>query len=636
MVLGGTFVGSLFVQRRALAADTQDGSMINWPQLSQLEWNHPWCALLALQPLLMALLLRLRRKQVMYYADAHLLAWVVRGSLGGKQGVWSRVINLAAWILLACALAGPRLPLVSNNGQQAAQRHEMDIMVILDVSPSMQAQDISPQRLQRAKLELLDLLPRLHGERLGLIAFSGSAAQIMPLSRDYAALRYYLQIAEPALFDAPGSAIAGALELAMRKLAEKKYGDNSGDKSANRAILLLSDAENSALSGPAGAAVMEAADKLAGAGIRLYILGVGTAAGATIPQANGNTLVDEGVEVVSRMDETGFAELAQKTRGKFVAVEDGDGDWRSLYDNGLLTLAGGRQAAENVQAWQELYAVFLLPALLLFVILYFPFRLKKARLAVTASLLIVVSAVAGIGVHDAHASETDAYDAYRNHNHALAQTLYGDLQGYAARMGEGAAAYRRKDYQYAIRQFSTALLESRDARQREQALFNLGNSYFIAGGYRAAADAFLGVLKYAPDNQDARANLALAAGKLAETSKAGKKSQGILGRRGRGTGGDLGDDASDKPVSLEPSDEKKDKSPGHGSELQQGEIARLLSSEKQSAGNSSSAQSDSDIAYRAALKKLELAADSPAAMHKALVKIEAAREYMPQPEMPPW
>lgn len=610
--------------------------MINWSQLSQLEWSHPWWALLALQPLLMALLLRLRRKQVMHYADAHLLAWVVRGSLGVKQNVWSRLINLSAWIFLACAIAGPRLPLISDNGQQAAQRHEMDIMVLLDVSPSMQAQDISPQRLQRAKLELLDLLPRLHGERLGLIAFSGSAAQIMPLSRDYAALRYYLQIAEPALFDAPGTAIASALELALRKFAEKKSGDNSGDKPGSRAILLLSDAETSALSGPAGAAVMEATDKLAGAGIGLYILGVGTAAGATIPQANGNTIIDEGVEVVSRMDQSGFAGLAQKTNGKFVAVEDGDGDWRSLYDNGLLTLPGGKQAAENVQAWRELYAIFLLPALLLFSIMYFPFTLKKSRPLVTASLLILVGAVAGVGVHDACASETDAYEAYRNHNHGLAQTLYGDLQGYAARMGEGAAAYRRKDYQYAIRQFSTALLESRDARQREQALFNLGNSYFIAGAYRAAADAFLGVLKYAPGNRAARANLALAAGKLAEMSKPGKNSQGIPGRRGRESGGDAGDDATDTPVSLEPTDEKKGKPPGPGSELQQGEMARLNTSEKQTESSSSSAQAGSDIAYRAALKQLELAADSPAALHKALVKIEAAREYVPQAEMPPW
>ena len=215
--------------------------MINWAELTQLEWAQPWWALLALQPVMMALLLKLRRNQVMHYADAHLLAWVVRGNLGVKHGFWNRLINFAAWILLACAIAGPRLPLLGDNEQQVKQRHEMDIMVILDVSPSMQAQDISPQRLQRAKLELLDLLPRLHGERLGLVAFSGSAAQIMPLSRDYAALRYYLQIAEPALFDASGTAISSALELAMRKLPQ--------DKTGSRAILLLTDAESSALSG---------------------------------------------------------------------------------------------------------------------------------------------------------------------------------------------------------------------------------------------------------------------------------------------------------------------------------------------------------------------------------------------------
>lgn len=605
--------------------------MMNWAQLTQLEWSHPWWVLLALQPVLMSLLLRLRRQQVLHYADAHLLAWAVRGGSGVKQGIWGSLLNIAAWLMLACSIAGPRLPLVADNGQrdsvqQAVPRHEMDIMVILDVSPSMLAQDISPQRLQRARLELLDLIPRLHGERLGLIAFSGSAAMIMPLSRDYAALRYYLQLAEPALFDAPGTAIASALELAMKKLP--------ADKSASRAILLLTDAETSALSGPAGAALWEAADKLKAAGIGLYILGVGTAEGSTIPLANGNTLVDEGVDVVSSMDQAGFSELANKTGGKMVVVADGDADWRSLYDHGLLTLAGGRQAAENIQEWQELYASFLLPSLLLFFILYFPFKLKKSRPLVTASLLILVSAVAYTAMSDACAAEADAYAAYRNHQHTLAQTLYGDLQGYAARMGEGAAAYRRKDYQYAIRQFGTALLESRDARQREQALFNLGNSYFMAGGYRAAADAFVGVLKYAPDNRDARANLAVAAGKLAEIGKQGKKAQGIPGRRGRETGGALGEDASDQPLSMDPSGDKKDNAPRAGSELADGDKARLRSTEK--AASNRAAVADSDIAYRAALKKLELAADQPAALHKALARIEAAREYVPQAEMPPW
>ena len=602
--------------------------MMNWVQL---EWAQPWWALLALQPVVMALLLKLRRNQVMHYADAHLLAWVVRGSLGMQQHLWSRVINFSAWILLGFALAGPRLPLVSDNAQQAAQRHDMEIMVLLDVSPSMQARDISPQRLQRAKLELLDLLPKLHGERVGLIAFSGSAGMIMPLSRDYAALRYYLQIAEPALFDAPGTAIASALDLAMRKMIE--------EKSSHRAILLLTDAESSALSGPAGAAVWENAEKLKAAGIPLYILGVGTAAGSVITMSDGNTVVSEGVDVESSLDQSGFAELANQTGGKFVLVEDGDADWRALYERGLLTLPGGKQAAENVQAWHELYAYLLLPALLLFALMNFPRSLKKIQ-PMTAMLFVMLM-ISDIAVHDAYATEGDnasaemrAYAAYRDENHRLAQTLYADLQGFDARMGEGAAAYRRKDFQYAIRQFSTALLQARDAKQREQALYNLGNSYFMAGGYRAAADAFLGVLKYAADNNDARANLALSAGKLAEAGKSTKNTGGISGRRGRETSGALGEDASDKPLSMDATEDKKVKALGAGSGQVDARHARLRAS-AQVTGNSASA-ADSDIAYRAALKKLELASDQPAPLHKALIKIEAAREYVPQVEMVPW
>lgn len=605
--------------------------MMNGSEWSQIEWAHPWWALLALQPLLMGLLLKLRRRQILHYADAHLLAWAVRGSEDVKQGRWRGLLNFIAWLLLACAVAGPRLPLVSGadqsaTGQQAIQRHELDVMVLLDVSPSMYAQDISPQRLQRAKLELQDLLPRLRGERLGLIAFSGSAGLIMPLSRDYAALRYYLQIAEPALFDAPGTALASALELALRNMQE--------NKSAQRAILLLTDAETSALSGAAGAALWETADKLKEAGVRLFILGVGTAAGSIITLPDGNTLVHEGVDVLSSLDQAGFAELAGRTGGKFTPVADGDSDWHSLYDNGLLALPGGKQRAEDVQTWHELYAVFLLPALLLFFVINFPVRLK--RLQPTLLTLLLLLAVADMTGHQAYAAEVDAYAAYRNRNHALAQTLYGDVEGFAGRMGEGAAAYRRKDFHYAIQQFGNALLEAREDRQREQALFNLGNSHFMAGGYRAAAEAFLGVLKYAADNQDARANLALAAGKLAALDQAGKKTDGIVGRRGREIGGALGEDASDSPVSMETTDDKKAQKLAPGQELAEAEKARLRATDNQAGRNDQSGEIDSDMTYRAALKKLELAADQPSELHKALLRIEASREYVPLPEMPPW
>ena len=197
-------------------------------------------------------------------------------------------------------------------------------------------------------------------------------------------------------------------------------------------------------------------------------------------------------------------------------------------------------------------------------------------------------------------------------------------------------AYRRKDFQYAIKQFGAALLDARDEKQREQALFNLGNSYFMADGFRAAADAFLGVLRFDNHNQDARANLALAAGKLAEIRKPGKKTQGIPGRRGRDIGGAIGADTNDQPLAMEQSDDKKDQKLGAAGDPLQADQARLRLSGEQADSLGLSAQYDLDNRYRVALKKLELSSDKPAALHKALIKIEAAHDYTPALEMMPW
>jgi len=603
--------------------------MISWSEFQQLDWAHPWWGLLAFQPLLMEILLKLRRNQIMHYADSHLLGWVVRGGLIDVKNNWKKVFNLAAWLFLACAAAGPRLPQLNHNEKPLLQRNALDIMVVLDVSPSMLALDVSPQRLQRAKLELLDLIPRLHGERLGLIAFSGSAGLVMPLSSDYSAFRYYLNLAEPALFETPGTAIGSALELALRKMPV-------GEKSAQHAVLLLTDAESSALSGSAGKNLWGAADRLREAGVKLYILGMATLAGTTIPSVNGGMITDEGVEVVSRLDQSGFTGLATIANGKFAKVEDGEGDWISLYDNGLLSLPGNKMPLENVQTWTTMYENFLLPALLLLLYVHFPFKLTRPAPLIAVVLIVLVIVPFDANLNVAMADEDDAYAAYRTQNHSRAQILYATLPGYSARMGEGASAYRRKDYQYAIRQFSNALLAAREDIQREHALFNLGNSYFMAEGYRMAADAYLGVLGYTKDNQDARANLALTAGKLAAIRKPGKNSQGIQGRRGIGTGGKLGEDTYDQPLAMEQPDDKKNKQRGATNDLLPGDLANLHLRNNQAESRTEFTEMDGDIFYRTALKKLELTEDKPATLSKALIRIETEREYVPIAEMAPW
>lgn len=587
--------------------------MIALGDLAQIEWRSPWWLLLALQPLLMAALVRLRHSRVLHYAEAHLRPWAVLGHFADAGRTRRAMLIFPAWLLLAIAAAGPRLPLAPPTGDRpTGAYHAIDIMVALDVSPSMSATDISPQRLERARLELYDLLRRLRGERVGLVAFSGSAGLLTPLTDDYDALRHYLKLAEPSLFENAGSNIAAALDLARSKLP--------AGKPPARAVLLLSDGES-------GASAMAAARRLNDAGIALYVLGVGSHEGARIPQPDGGYLSRDGVPVVSRMDEAALRHLAALAGGKMAAAADGDGDWNALYDRGLLALPGGRRPPSAAQDSLELYPWFLFPALMLLVASYRP-------APALAMLLAGVVAWGGNGT-PAYAADNprqQAYDAFRSGNYSVARTLYGTLGGYDARMGEGAAAYRRRDYPYAVKQFSAAMLEAKTPQQRADALFNLGNGFYLSGNLRAASDAYAGVLKLRPGDKNAQANRDMVSGKLVREKKLDPYSEGILGRRGDQVGGETGVDAADLPVSMEPT--RDEGGAMRGDETRAGEQARLREQLRQKA-QSESRRVDPERLYRAALKKLELVADQPAALQKELVKQDDPRDETPG-GMPPW
>lgn len=596
-------------------------------ELTQLDWRNPWWLMLALQPLLMATLLHWRRGRVLHYAEAHLLPWAVRGAFGVPSN-GRRVANMLAWLLLACAAAGPRLPLLITPEQRTATlHHELNVMVVLDVSPSMLAQDVSPQRLQRARLKLLDLLPRLHGERLGLIVFSGSAGLLLPLTRDMDAVRADLPLAQPGLLDTPGSNIAAALKLAQQTLLAQSPGKRG-------AVLLLTDGDANALSGTAGAAALEAARSLQRVDLPLYVLGVGTPAGATVPLPDGGVVEQDGSAVTSRLDENGFATLARLGGGAYQTVQDGDADWEALYDRGILSLPGNPHPVDPAQIWRELYAWCLLPAWLLLLYLHFPLRWRAIRPEVAGWLLVGMVAWGGV-VPNARAAEADnaqaAYAAYRSGNYVEAQALYGRMQGYPASMGAGAAAYRRRDYVAAIGQFTSAMLSAQNAPMRADALYNLGNSYFAAGNFRAAADAYQGVLSSRPRDANARANLALAAGRLSAVSKRATNSAGILGRRGSQVGGDLNQAIGDRPVTIVESDKKT--SPEIDSSDQQPEAHRAALNSHIAA---SSSVPESGQAARVALKKLELTTNKNAAIQKQLLQLDARHDDQDYGVMLPW
>lgn len=579
---------------------------MNLAELLQLEWRAPAWGLLALMPLLFALLARWRKQQWNRYAEPHLQPWALRQGAALQHNPWRMAGHWGFWLLLACALAGPRLPLETLDSMQQT-RHDMDLMIVLDVSPSMAAVDVAPSRLARAKLKLQDLAARLHGERVGLIAFSGEPGLLLPLTRDTQSFDASLALAEEKLFEERGSHLAAALNLARSNLT---------DKNRSRAVLLLSDADAGSLSGTGGDGAINAARALKAAGIPLYVLAVASDAGSAIPLAEGGTLQQDGAQVVSRPDLAGYRALIDISGGSVAQVSDGEDDLNALYQRGILTLPASKGSLDKTRTWRELFAYPLALALLLLLVNHLRWSRRAAVLAAALA--------ASSGAQADDAAWREAHQAYAQKQYLVAQQLYRTLAGFDARMGEGAAAYRRKDFAYANRQFTQALLLATKSEQRADALFNLGNSYFYAGNAIAAADAFEGVLHYRPTDQRAKENLGRVRGKLVLRNNQRPQQDGILGRKGRGLGD--GEANEDSPLGME--QEKDETRPMVGVENSDAESAKRLGVSAQATA------SELEANRRAALKKLDLLNDKRSETFKQLVKQDATRE--PPAGMSPW
>lgn len=590
-------------------------SALSWAELSQIEWRAPLAWLVLLLPLITHFIARSRQPAWQAYAEPHLQAWAVQTPAIMPSLPRNRLWNALFYVLLACALAGPRLPINTQSGTRA--QHDIDIMVVLDVSASMAATDVPPNRLQRAKLKLQDLIARLHGERLGLIVYAGEAGLLAPLSHDLAAFQDLANLADETLFDEAGSNLAAALGIALKSFARAETADSTNAPPAKRAraVLLLSDAEASSLSGAAGPAAISAARALGAAHIPLYVLALNSESGAAIPLKDGGQVFQQGATVMSVADLPGYRSLTALSGGALAVVQNDDGDWNQLYDRGLLGVRATRDASDPSLAWRELFAYPLAAALLL---------LLLRGLSINRGTTLLAAALASSGARADDAQWRAAYQAYGHAQYLSAQQQYAELSGFEARMGEGAAAYKRHDYNYAREQFTRALLRAGTPQQSADALFNLGNSYFFGGNLIAAADAFSEVLRLRPQDGRARKNLTYTQAQLARRAAGVRQAEGIPGRRGRGVG-DAPFDA-ESPLGMAP--DKDEKRPLLALQAPDATEARRL-------GNTANVTVGKQEAHqRAALKQLDLLKDQRLAVSKQLLKQDAERA--PPADMPPW
>ena len=254
--------------------------------------------------------------------------------------------------LFVVALARPRFGVdwedVSTRG--------VDVFVVLDVSRSMLAEDVKPNRLDRAKSDILDLLTKLEGDRVGLIAFAGAPVVSVPLTTDQGFFKLILEDIDTDSAPKGGTMIGDAIRKALDSMAPQADRD--------QAIVLITDG------GDLDSFPREAADLASERNVPIITVGLGDVSeGARIPRRNEDGslsfLQHEGQEVWSKMDDQLLTEIATKTRGAYIPAQTRNYDLGQIYDDQLAKLTQGEINVEKRKRFREQYQWFALAGLIL-------------------------------------------------------------------------------------------------------------------------------------------------------------------------------------------------------------------------------------------------------------------------------
>jgi Ca-activated chloride channel homolog len=488
------------------------------PEYLALLW-----VVLALAGLRLLAVLRRRRRAKGFAAPA--LYRSLTPDLGSSRRGGRDALRLAAAVSLVLALARPQF------GQRLAvlSREGVDVIVAVDTSSSMLAEDLRPNRLEVAKRAVVRLSERLRGDRLGIVVFAGSAFVQCPLTVDAKAARLMIEAIGPETVPDPGTSLVDAIDRATTAFAspEKRY----------KALVLFTDGEETA-----GADPLAAARRAAEAGVRIFTVGLGAARGEPIPVRNPDGRVvgykrdKSGEVVVSRLDEKTLKEIARIGNGTYYAATPAVSEIDHLYDEidtmEKREIQGGFHAHyEDRFHWFAIAAFLCLAAARLI-----GERSRPPRQAPGAIAVALVIGMIGLGACARPAAAVDVGREVRGGNRALAHGQPGKatehyLKALAAAPERPEIQYNLGNALYTAGQFSDAeaaygaSAAKADSGLTQAMRYNLGNTLFRQEKYAEAAEAYKKVLRQDPKDDAARWNLELALKKAAQKKEQEKKQQ---------------------------------------------------------------------------------------------------------------
>lgn len=409
--------------------------------------------------------------------DPNLLPYLLMR--GGEKRPWLFTLIFALLTCAIIALAGPswrKLPTPVYSNQDA-------LVILLDLSPSMMATDLSPDRLTRARLKVLDILKQRKDGLTALVAYAGEAHVVTPLTDDTGTIANLVPSLSPLIMPVPGSNIEMAVEAGLRLIRDGANGQGR--------LLAVTD-------GIDKSAVGTIKDALSASNVSLSILAVGSGDGSPIPKSNGSGFItdDSGAIVITNFDRRELARLAHSTGGEFSQITVDDSDIaRVLPENSSPQQA--ELTEREFDQWHEEG-----PWL---VLLLLPLMLPLFRKGTLACALPLTVALLTFPSPRAQAAELE--NLWQTPNQQGRELLeQGDAEGAAKRFENsqwrGTAQYRAGEYDAAAKNFA----QSNDP----QGLYNLGNSLTQQGRFDEAIEAFDQAIQQNPEFTDAAHNREIA------------------------------------------------------------------------------------------------------------------------------
>ncbi len=490
--------------------------------------------------------------------------------------LYKRLALVLACVLIILGLMEPRRQV----GMRLVKKRVLNIMICLDVSLSMNAEDLKPNRLTRAKIEISNLVKRLQGDRIGLIVFAGGAFVQCPLTTDYSAFDAFLSSVSIDSVPSPGTDIAAALELAIKALS---------GADGTKAIMLISDGEAFDKD-----RVIQMARRCKKGGIKIYAVGIGTDKGEPIPLPGGGYKKDRlGNVVLTSLDEQLLMKLAQLTSGAYIRSGATSLDIDRIYR--IISSAHRKMAKEEHIPYYEQYYIYLV-SLSIFLLLFawfFPYRRLGiggwiSKDSVTRVLLIVL-AFCFVGWKWIYMDLNKAVKAYKKKEVEKAESIFRQLRHKdeddpIVNYNFGNLLFSKKEDPEKFYQIASL---AKDKDIKKKALYNLGNYYMKSGKLKDAIEQYKQALLVDPSFTDARYNLELALKRLDRQKKNQRESRQQASQnkgqapsssnKGSGTDEDkvqLGQDSSN------PSSQRRQNSSNMGSDAGKGEKEKDITGSK--------------------------------------------------------